>query len=98
MILLTGTVTITHLSVERSYGKPELVRVQVLDPHFSAQVQDGKDVLAGLENFPLTYMAMPGYCGWPNGPKSPVAQFDLTYLASEMIRQQRPSDILKPKP
>lgn len=57
--------------------------------HASYQVQDGKDVLAGLENFPLTYMAMPGYCGWPNGPKSPVAQFDLTYLASEMIRQQR---------
>ena len=59
----------------------------------SAQVQGGKDVLAGLENFPLTYMAMPGYCGWPNGPKSPVAQFDLTYLAIEMTLQQEPLDM-----
>ena len=38
--------------------------------------------LGGLANFPLTYNAVPGYCGWPNSVLSPVAQFDLSYLAS----------------
>lgn len=41
-----------------------------------------QSVLDGLENFPLSYNAVPGFCGWPNSVLSPVAQFDLSYLAS----------------
>lgn len=50
--------------------------------HASYQNKDGQPILGGLENFPLSYNAVPGYCGWPNSVLSPVAQFDLTYLAS----------------
>ena len=55
--------------------------------HASFQSKDGQSILAGLENFPLTYNAVPGYCGWPNSVLSPVAQFDLSYLASAMELQ-----------
>ncbi|CAE7753566.1 ALP1 [Symbiodinium pilosum] len=57
--------------------------------HASYQVKDGHSILGGLENFPLTYGAMPGYCGWPNGIQSPVAQSNLNYLAEAMLLQQK---------
>eukprot|EP00437_Effrenium_voratum_P005402 CAMPEP_0181418730 /NCGR_PEP_ID=MMETSP1110-20121109/11708_1 /TAXON_ID=174948 /ORGANISM="Symbiodinium sp., Strain CCMP421" /LENGTH=520 /DNA_ID=CAMNT_0023541723 /DNA_START=85 /DNA_END=1643 /DNA_ORIENTATION=+ len=58
-----------------------------LSYHASFQSRDGRGILAGLSNFPLTYSAIPGYCGWPNAILSPIAQFDLTYLASATQEQ-----------
>eukprot|EP00437_Effrenium_voratum_P014921 CAMPEP_0181443874 /NCGR_PEP_ID=MMETSP1110-20121109/24776_1 /TAXON_ID=174948 /ORGANISM="Symbiodinium sp., Strain CCMP421" /LENGTH=624 /DNA_ID=CAMNT_0023567859 /DNA_START=22 /DNA_END=1893 /DNA_ORIENTATION=+ len=57
--------------------------------HASYQWQDGHRVLGGMENFPLFYTAVPGYCGWPNGLLSPVTQFDLTYLSDFTNKQQK---------
>eukprot|EP00434_Breviolum_minutum_P013933 symbB.v1.2.012288.t4/scaffold847.1/size158198/3 len=56
--------------------------------HASYQLQDDHSVLGGMENFPLVYTAVPGYCGWPNQLLSPVAQFNLTYLARFTREQQ----------
>lgn len=50
--------------------------------HASYQLKDGHPVLGGMENFPLVYAAVPGYCGWPNQLLSPVAQYDLNYLSN----------------
>ena len=56
--------------------------------HASYQLQADHSVLGGMENFPLVYAAVPGYCGWPNELLSPVAQFNLTYLARFTREQQ----------
>jgi len=55
--------------------------------HASFQQADGKPVLAGMENFPLEYFALPGYCGWPNSISSPISMGNLTYLAAATKEQ-----------
>ncbi|CAE7843460.1 SWA2 [Symbiodinium necroappetens] len=55
--------------------------------HASFQQNDGQRILSGLQNFPLSYAAAPGYCGWPNHALSPTSGFNLTHLAVESERQ-----------
>ena len=55
--------------------------------HASFQQKDGQRILSGLHNFPLSYAAAPGYCGWPNHALSPTSGFNLTHLAVESERQ-----------
>lgn len=70
------------LSLQRPISVLGEVTTVNMSFHASYQSKDGQSMLGGLENFPLTYNAVPGYCGWPNSVLSPVAQFDLSYLAS----------------
>lgn len=79
---LSGPVQDMLFSLQRPISILGEVTTVNMSFHASYQSKDGQSILGGLENFPLTYNAVPGYCGWPNSVLSPVAQFDLTYLAS----------------
>lgn len=60
--------------------------------HASYQLMGGQRMLSGMENFPLVYTAVPGYCGWSNMLLSTIAQFDLTHL-HEMTHKQLTSGL-----
>ncbi|CAK0799709.1 unnamed protein product [Prorocentrum cordatum] len=69
----------------RSLQKPidiEDVTTTNVSFHASFQLQGGGPVLAGMENFPLAYLATAGYCGWPRSPSSPIAMKNLSYLSA----------------